>query len=93
MSSPSISKIMVYRYGLVFYVKGSTGQEYIVDYNIHKGWVCDCLDHIFRQRFCKHMKLCRDYVKEVFDVDMPSDVWCDNPKADMVFDDSQEVEV
>lgn len=85
MSSPSILSIIPYRFGVMFKVEGSSGEEYIVDYNFRKGWVCDCPDHIFRHRFCKHMRACHDFMKNVWDLTFPVNVWCDNPKADMEF--------
>ena len=87
MSPPTINKIQVYRYGIVFHIEGSTGEKYIVDYNIYKGWICDCPDHIYRHRFCKHMQACHDFIQETFDLTLPTNVWYDNPKADMVFNE------
>lgn len=85
----TILKITTYRYGLVFYVKGESGNEYIVDYNEYKGWVCDCPNHLYRHRFCKHMQACYDLVLEKFGVKLPTNLWCDNHKADMVFNNAE----
>lgn len=82
----SILKVRTYRYGIVFHVNGSTGQEYIVDYNFYKDWICDCPDHFYRHRFCKHMQACHDIIKEKFGVNLPTNLWCDNHKADMEFE-------
>ena len=84
MNPPTITKITTYRYGIVFHVTGSTGEKYIVDYNFHKGWLCDCPDHTFRHSFCKHMQACRDVISRKFDLKLPSTVWCDNPKSEVI---------
>ena len=81
-----ITKICTYRSGIYFHVLGESGTEYIVDYNFHKGWICDCPDHLFRHGFCKHMKACRDYAEHK-GLRLPSNVWWDDPKSDMVFND------
>lgn len=79
-----ILSVKHYRFGLVFTVQGETG-KYTVDWNIYKGWICDCPDHFYRHRFCKHMQACYDLVLEKFGVKLPTNLWCDNHKADMVF--------
>ena len=86
MSPPRITSIRPYRFGVMFTVEGSTGKKYIVDYNFYKGWVCDCPDHIFRHRFCKHMQVCKDFLEKALGQEVPVIVWYDNPKADMVFE-------
>lgn len=86
MTSPiQILKISTYRYGIVFHVIGSSGEKYIVDYNIHKGWLCDCPDHLFRHGFCKHMKMCMDYMNVKLGVELSSNVWFENPSSNRIF--------
>ena len=87
MSKPSnitITKVTGYRHGITFHVKGSTGKKYSVDYNFEKGWICDCPDHLFRHRFCKHMQYCIDFVKLNFGEVLPGTLWCDDPKSHIV---------
>ncbi len=84
MNAPNITilKISTYRYGISFNVRGETGKNYIVDYN-HKGWICDCPNHLFRKVFCKHMKACNEYIAHK-GLQLPVDLYCNNPKADEV---------
>lgn len=83
-STISILKITTYRYGIVFHVKGSTGKNYIVDYNHYKGWLCDCPDHLFRKHTCKHITMVQEYLKTKLNVSLPGNLWCDDPKSNMV---------
>ena len=85
---PLILSVSTYRFGLTFMVQGETG-EYTVDWNIYKGWICDCPDHFYRHRFCKHMQACHDIIKEKFGVKLPTNLWCDNHKADMEFNNAE----
>lgn len=78
-----ILKVNTYRRGIYFHVLGETGQEYIVDYNSHKGWICDCPDHLFRHGFCKHMQACHEFLADK-GLKLPCNVWYDNPKSDIV---------
>ena len=83
-SNITITKVSGYRHGITFDVVGSTGKKYIVDYNFEKGWICDCPDHLFRHRLCKHMQYCIDFVKNTFGEVLPGTLWCDDPKSDIV---------
>ena len=80
----SILSVEVYRFGLSFTVQGETG-KYTVDWNIYKGWLCDCPDHLFRKHTCKHIRACRDYVA-IHGLVLHSKLWVDDPKADMEFE-------
>ena len=83
MNSSNIHVLSVefYRFGLSFNVQGETS-VYTVDWNIYKGWICDCRDHLYRKRVCKHIRACHDYTidKGLF---LHWKLWCDDPKADM----------
>lgn len=81
-SNIHILKVKFYRFGLSFTVKGETG-KYTVDWNIYKGWICDCPDHIFRHSSCKHIVACQNYVVE-HGLLLHQKLWCDDPKADVV---------
>ena len=85
MNAPNITilKIITYRHGITFHVQGETGKNYIVDYNFHKGWICDCPHHLFRKVFCKHMEACKEYVSSK-GLELPVELYCHNPKADEV---------
>ena len=91
MNSSTIQVLSVefYRFGLSFTVKGETG-VYTVDWNIYKGWICDCPHHLFRHAECKHISACQKYVKE-HGLLLHMKLWCDDPKSDMVFDAFSEV--
>ena len=78
-SSISILAVECYRFGLSFKIQGLTG-VYIVDWNIYKGWICDCPDHLFRKRVCKHIKLCQDYAAD-HGLLLHMKLWVDDPKA------------
>ena len=78
-----ILKVMAYRFGLSFTVKGETG-VYTVDWNIYKGWICDCPDHIFRHSSCKHISACQKYAEE-HGLLLHMKLWCDDPKSDEVY--------
>lgn len=87
-NNPSFITILAiepYRFGLTFHVKGESGNEYIVDYNFYKGWICDCPDHLFRKHTCKHINAVQEYLKVKFNVSLPGKLFCDSHKADMVF--------
>lgn len=84
-SNITILKVVTYRYGLYFHVRGESGTEYIVDCNFNKGWICDCPDHIFRHGFCKHMQACKDYAGSE-GLRLPDKIWFDDPKSDIVVD-------
>lgn len=79
-----ILSVEVYRFGLSFLVQGETG-KYTVDWNIYKGWLCDCPDHLFRKHTCKHIQACRDYVAS-HGLLLHGKLWVDDPKADMEFE-------
>lgn len=80
----SILNVTFYRFGLSFEVKGESDTIYMVDWNIYKGWVCDCPDHIFRHTECKHIQACHDYAKE-HGLLLHVKLWCDDPKSDEVY--------
>ena len=82
-SNIHILNINFYRFGLSFEVKGESGAIYTVDWNIYKGWVCDCPDHIFRHSTCKHIQACQDYVADK-GLLLHMKLWCDDPKSNMV---------
>ena len=81
----NILKIVTYRHGIYFHVRGESGKDYIVDCNFQKGWICDCPDHLYRHSFCKHMKVCKDFA-ERNGLKLPDKVWWDDPKSDIVVD-------
>ena len=89
MNPPLILSVTAYRFGLTFKVQGETG-KYTVDWNIYKGWICDCPDHLFRKHTCKHILACREYVAR-HGLLLHIKLWCDDPKSDMVFDAFSEV--
>ena len=72
---------------IILSVKGETG-KYTVDWNIYKGWICDCPDHFFRKSFCKHIQACRNYVIE-HGLLLHGKLWVDDPKADMEFNNAE----
>lgn len=84
MSSSNIHILSVsrYRFGLSFLVQGETG-EYTVDWNIYKGWICDCPHHLFRHAYCKHIAACKKYVLE-HGLLLHDKLWFDDPKSDIV---------
>ncbi len=83
MKSPSpILSVTTYRFGLTFKVQGETG-KYTVDWNIYKGWICDCPDHIFRKHTCKHIQACIDYAAQQ-GLLLHGKLWANDPKADVV---------
>lgn len=44
-------------------VPSSRGGEHTVKYNkVTNKFTCTCEDYFYRERFCKHMKLARDYL-------------------------------
>ena len=84
-STLQVLSVEFYRFGLSFNVQGETG-VYTVDWNIYKGWICDCPDHIFRHSTCKHITACQKYTEE-HGLLLHMKLWCDDQKADMVFND------
>lgn len=50
--------------GFIFRVSGSKGDIYIVGYDYDDGWFCPCPDYHFRKRECKHIKACKELLKQ-----------------------------
>lgn len=88
-SNIHILKVKFYRFGLSFLVQGETS-VYTVDWNIIKGWICDCPHHLFRHAECKHIQACQKYAEE-HGLLLHHKLWCDDPKSDRVFDAFSEV--
>lgn len=82
-SNISILAVNFYRFGLTFKVQGETG-KYTVDWNIYKGWICDCPHHLFRHAYCKHIEACKKYAVE-HGLVLHDKVWAEDPKSDMEF--------
>ena len=84
MNSSTITVLSVefYRFGLSFTVRGETN-DYIVDWNIYKGWVCSCADHTFRKSICKHITACQKYAEE-HGLLLHMKLWCNDPKSNEV---------
>ena len=47
-----------------FTVHGST-DDYLVNYDNETGWYCNCPDHYYRKRECKHIKEAKRSVRSL----------------------------
>ena len=83
MNPPLILSVTEYRFGLKFTVQGET-DRYIIRYDENKGWFCPCLDYYFRNHVCKHIRACIDFIYDLYGVRLPDNVWCDDPKSEII---------
>ena len=84
MNSPRVLSAKGYRFGISFTVEGSHGKTYTVDWNITKGWICDCPHHMFRNAYCKHILACRNYAVQVIGIELHDKLYCNDPTANKV---------
>ena len=50
--------------GFIFRVSGSKGDIYYVGYDYEDGWFCPCPDYQFRSHECKHIRACKELLKQ-----------------------------
>ena len=64
-SFPILAEIEVSdKEGYIFRVSGSQGDIYYVGYDYEDGWFCPCPDYQFRKRECKHIRACKELLKQ-----------------------------
>jgi len=62
--------------GYIFRVHGSHGDIYMVGYDYDDGWYCPCPDYQFRKHECKHIRACKELLRQSH-VNVSDELFCE----------------